>query len=80
MFQRQKEDGDVIVRIGITGSGRRPSYRIESVDGTGDPIAFDAQTQRPFSGVNVNSPRNWSTIAMTFQEVADLLTTIRVRA
>lgn len=80
MFERQKEHGPVVVRIGITGTGRRPSYRIETADGTGSPIAFDAQTQRPFTDVNVNSPWNWSTNAMTFDEVDALLIGIRSRA
>lgn len=78
MRKLARQNGPVVVRIGITGTGTRPSYRVDRADGS-VLAAFDAQTHEPFTDVDVSGRENWSTGAMTFQEVEDLLRSIRRR-
>jgi hypothetical protein len=73
-----KTHGPVVVRIGVTGTGHRPSYRIERAGAPGEVIdAYDAQTHRPFTDVRVDGAENWSSRAMAFEEVENLLREIR---
>jgi hypothetical protein len=69
MSKAQKEHGPVKVRVGITGNGTLPSFRIDRTDAA--PIAFDGH-YHPFTDVQL-SEENWSTESMTFQEIDDLL-------
>ena len=75
MHEMRRAHGDVVVRIGITGTGSRPSYRIDRTD-TGETIAaYDAQTREPYQA-GVDS-ENWSLRSMTLDEVAQLLGSLR---
>ncbi|WP_262272221.1 hypothetical protein [Microvirga yunnanensis] len=78
-FYTMKKQGEVVVRIGTTGTGLRPSYRIDMAS-TGEPIsAFDGQTHRAFTDVKSIDTENWSSCSMNFVEVRDLLGQIRSR-
>lgn len=73
MDKARKDHGSVSVRIGITGNGSRPSFRI---DRTGaPPIAYDANL-RQFTEAEL-SESAWSSQSMSFEEVHDLLLRIR---
>ncbi len=70
----QRSDPPAAVRIGVTGDGKFPNYRIEH------PTGLDG----PFSGVTHNeitplSERDdgWSQATMSFEEVRSLLARVR---
>jgi hypothetical protein len=72
-----KKQGDVVMRIGTTGTGLRPSYRIDMAS-SGKPIsAFDGQTHRPFTDIKTVDTQSWSSRSMSFGEVQQLLGQIR---
>ncbi|HEY1932273.1 MAG TPA: hypothetical protein VGG99_09700 [Acetobacteraceae bacterium] len=78
LSRMQREYGTVVVRIGITGTGHLPNYRLDHADGPSEPIAaFDGATHKPFSDVRKIDTENWSTGSMTYQEVRDLLGKLR---
>lgn len=69
MEKAQREYGPVHVRIGVTGNGSLPSFRI---DRTGaPPIAFNANFH-PFTDAEL-SEHAWSSRATTFADVDKLL-------
>lgn len=70
-YQVKKIHGDVIVRIGITGQGKMPHYRIDGMKGT--PIqAFDYLGE-PFPNYRPVDTEAWSTAFMTFSGLQQLL-------
>ncbi len=74
MHETKKEHGDVVVRLGLTGTGKLPNYRLDSAV-TGQPIqAFDGNGHGAWKGEeDFTAPTNWSTEAMTRTEVEDVL-------
>jgi hypothetical protein len=69
---------DVVLRLGIMGTGAMPNYRVEA---SGAPLyAMDgaANTRWPPS-YDFSDPKNWSEKTMTFSEVEDVLRAIRKR-
>ncbi|MGR4867072.1 hypothetical protein [Caulobacter sp. LARHSG274] len=71
-----KNRPDVCLRLGITGGGKAPNYRVE----TGDEILFPidgANHERWEEGFGFNEPGNWSQRTMSFLEVEQLLREIR---
>jgi len=70
-YQMQKAHGNVTVRIGVTGQGKMPHYRID--DAAGHPIqAFDYLGE-PFPDYRAVDTEAWSTRSMTFDGVRALL-------
>jgi hypothetical protein len=75
MTQERKSHGPVVARIGITGKGVIPNFRIDTV--SGEPIkSYDGQSYEPFSEINTYD-KNWSTASMTFEEVRELVAKMR---
>jgi hypothetical protein len=55
-----------VVRIGITGKGFSPYYRIESGDQSFG--AFNGESHKPFKNIELHE-HTWSTKYMTFEQV-----------
>lgn len=71
-----KNHPDVRLRLGITGSGRMPNYRVE----TGNEVLFpiDGSTHKRWEdGYRFSEPNNWSEKTTSFQELEGLLREIR---
>lgn len=80
MHEAAKEHGEIVVRLGITGTGKAPNYRIEDANSGAPLIALDgANHQRWPDGENFSAATNWSSAAMTKDEVAKLLGELRGR-
>lgn len=80
MHEAAREHGEIVVRLGITGTGKAPNYRVESATSGVPLIALDgANHQRWPDGENFSAANNWSSAAMTKDEVAKLLGEIRGR-
>lgn len=78
MHEAAKDHGDIIMRLGVTGTGRAPNYRLESAAGGVPIMALDgANHKRWADGESFSSAPNWSTAVMTKDEVATLLGDIR---
>lgn len=76
--QNQVTRGDIIVRLGIRGTGRRPNYRIDFVAPPAAFKAIDGNSHEPFPGNDdISRPENWSTRASTYGEVQSLLGELR---
>lgn len=67
----------MVMRIGTTGTGLRPSHRIEMVSAGKSISAFDSQTHLPFTDVDSINTENLSHPSMNFNEVQQLLGQIR---
>jgi hypothetical protein len=74
VLDRMKEyqsGGEIVVRIGTTGTGKFPSYRLDYAEG--EIIqAFGGQAHRPFTDVGIIDGANWSIGSMTLEEVKRL--------
>lgn len=69
-----KEHGNAFVKIGITGSGQKPCYRVLYKDGNGAEEIFGSywDMHEPLDNERALNT-NWSTKAMTFDEVHALM-------
>ncbi len=76
MKKAEQDHGSVIVRIGITGMGILPNFRIESINGN-MKVAYDGVTYKPFAEAGTHD-QNWSTHGTTYQEVADLVAKLTI--
>ena len=78
MHRATKVHGPVVMRLGITGIGRIPNYRLEQVS-SGEPVvALDGATHEPWpDGVDFTGMDNWSSATMSTVQVRDLLGEIR---
>jgi hypothetical protein len=75
MIQAEKSHGPVVARIGVTGQGVAPNFRVDAVGG--HPImAYDGQSYEAFGELNTDDA-NWSSASMTLQEVTDLVAKMR---
>ena len=76
MMKTEKErNRAVVARIGTTGQGILPNFRIDEADGA--PIeAYDGVTFKPF-GEKGTRDANWGTKAMTLPEITELLEGMR---
>ncbi|MDT0507602.1 hypothetical protein [Novosphingobium sp. MMS21-SN21R] len=74
-----KEHGAaLIMRLGITGAGRAPNYRLEMVETGQAVMAIDGANHRPWpDGSRFDAPANWSSSTMTLEQVQQLLGDIR---
>lgn len=78
MHHAAKEHGPIVMRLGITGKGSAPNYRIEGAEGGSPFMALDGANHRPWAdGESFSSQTNWSTVTMTKDEVTNLLGDIR---
>ncbi len=77
IHENAKEHGDIVIRFGITGTGRLPNYRIEDA-ATNTPIkAIDGNGHRPWKPhEEFTAPDNWSTRTMTRTQVEDVLSSL----
>lgn len=73
MHKLRPRGEDVVVRIGVTGTGQRPNYRVEDQRGELASIAYDGATHLPFPDKEQSgATRTWSTQILSYQDVADL--------
>ena len=78
MHRATRDHGDIAVRLGITGTGKIPNYRIETI-GNGKPLfAVDGATHERWpDDYGFAQPGNWSAIATSYAEVRALLGEMR---
>ena len=63
---------DVVVRLGITGAGKQPNYRVEDAKGEHASVAYDGATHRPFpEHEQLETRKTWSSEVMTYLAVAE---------
>ncbi len=76
MGKVQKDHGEIVVRMGTTGTGQAPNYRIE--DPTGVPIfAVDGANHQQWpEGERFEGSENWSSATMTYKDVQEILRSI----
>ena len=76
MGKAQKEHGPILVRMGVTGTGQAPNYRVE--DPTGRPIfAIDGANHQPWpEGESFEGSENWSSASMLYEDVEEILRSI----
>lgn len=69
LYVARKEQGEVRVRFGVTGTGQAPNYRIE--DSSERPLfAVDGATHEPWrEGEQFTGTATWSTVSMSFEDV-----------
>ena len=78
MHSTQQATGPILMRLGITGSGRLPNYRLEQVADGAIIDAIDGNTHKSWpEGSQFEGAKNWSTATMTIGEVRALLGEIR---
>lgn len=82
MYECRKKMGTSYVRIGVTGEGKVPHYRIEyDVVDQKYPIpiydAFNGWNHEKLVDEDVLRDGNWSTRRMDFDEVVAVLTKVR---
>ena len=78
LHEATKGHGNIVMRLGVTGTGQAPNYRIEHAAGGAPIMAFDGANHKPWpDGENFSSASNWSEAVMTKDEVANLLGAIR---
>jgi len=78
MHEVAKEHGDIVMRLGVTGTGRSPNYRVESALSGEQIMALDGANHKRWpDGENFSGVGTWSTAVMTKDEVSKLLGEIR---
>ena len=78
MHEAAKEYGEIVMRLGVRGTGRAPNYRIKRAEGGAPLMALDgANHKRWADGENFAAAPNWSSAIMTKHELANLLGEIR---
>ena len=74
MLQCQKKLGNAHVRIGVTGTGSKPCYRVFSRHADGSETTFNSYYDNHEElELGFADTGNWSTASMTFDEVTDFL-------
>ncbi len=76
MSKARSSHGVVVLRMGVTGTGQQPNYRLE--DASGNPLlAIDGGNHKPWpEGANFGEPGNWSSVTMTYEDVAGVIASI----
>lgn len=73
-----KDHGDVAMRLGITGTGQFPNYRIEEATSGRPIIALNGANHEPWpEGEKFDGTGTWSEATMSKAEVEGLLGEIR---
>ncbi len=76
VMHKAKAHGTVVMRMGITGTGQEPNYRLEDASGT-PFLALDGANHHPWpEGSNFGDPRNWSTVTMSYEDVGNVIRSI----
>jgi len=75
MRRAERERGPVVVKLGVTGAGKLPNFRIDSLEGDWSLGAFDGVSYQPFE--TGSEKDNWSSKGMDFKEVEELLRKLR---
>ncbi|RDC60877.1 hypothetical protein HME9302_02093 [Alteripontixanthobacter maritimus] len=79
LHECQKEHDTCSVRIGITGEGKAPYYRIDYTDTDGSMGLYDSYAGK-IAGKGMDTHEDtWSSRSMSKDEVAELLGQIRKR-
>lgn len=72
----QKGGGEVVIRMGTTGTGVAPNYRIETADGQ-PLVPIDGANHQPWpAGSPFEGSENWSTVSMTYADVQEALSAV----
>lgn len=75
--ERDHGGGSLLLRVGITGTGQYPNYRIDDLDGLAI-AAIDGGSHQRWPGQDASdAATNWSDAAMTLTEVRVLLAEVR---
>ena len=79
MHRYQKDRGPVVLRLGVSrlSKGKRPNYRIDDASTDALIAAIDGNTHQPWTGDDLNLSGDWSSAAMTFEEVKAVLADVR---
>jgi hypothetical protein len=74
----ENEHGNANIRIGITGSGQKPCYRVSYFDSSGASKVWGSfwDMGDPLDGQQIDS-ENWSSASMALSELKDLLEALR---
>jgi len=69
-----EQHGNAFVKIGVTGSGQKPCYRVfyKTADGVEEIFGSYWDTHEPLDNEHAINT-NWSTAAMTYEEVDALM-------
>ena len=77
MLEHKQGHGPIIMRLGITGTGQAPNYRLENTKGQA-VVAIDGVTHTPWPAhERFDSSGNWSTATMTEEDIKQLIAEIR---
>ena len=76
MRRAQKEHGPVITRMGVTGTGQAPNYRLELPGGKALLAINGANHERWPEGEPFDGPDNWSSACMALEDVEDILASL----
>ena len=70
----EKEHGNAHVRIGVTGTGQKPCYRVFHLTDQNTETVYGSywDNHDPLDHSDAVTP-NWSTASMTFKEIDDFL-------
>lgn len=78
MHRIAKDHGDVRLRLGVTGTGQFPNYRIEDANSGEAVAALNGANHEPWpEGEKFDGVGTWSESTMSKQEVEELLGEIR---
>jgi hypothetical protein len=78
MARCRRVHGNALVRIGIAGDGANPSHRVSYTSKAGREIAYGAYAgSMAFKNAARMHDKSWSAAAMSFEEVQDLLGSLR---
>lgn len=77
MVREKRNHGPVVMRLGVTGTGKSPNYRVEDLDGRAI-LAIDGANHEAWSDdARFEGPENWSNATMSEQDIKDLIGEIR---
>jgi len=72
-----REHGDIVMRLGVTGTGQAPNYRIETNSGEVLFAIDGSNHERWAAGERFDGADTWSQSVMTRTEVEELLGELR---
>ncbi len=72
-----RDNPDTRLRIGVTGKGKAPNYRLEPTEST-EGVAFNGANHEPFPpDEQINGAANWSTATMSWLDLQATMGEIR---
>ena len=79
MNKERRARGQIVVRLGVTGTGKAPNYRFDAPDGT-PLVPYNGADHKPWPpGERFDDPRNWSESSWSYDELAAYLGEIRAK-